>query len=315
MIISASRRTDIPAYYMEWFMERLRDGEAWVRNPVNPRQISRIRLGADTVDGIVFWSKNPVGLAAYLEELQPWPWYLQFTLTGYEGDIEPGLPDKNRELIPLFCRLADKAGADRMVWRYDPIFFSEKYTASYHEKTFRNIAEHLRGSTDQAVISFLDLYRKTKRNMKGTGLKEITPEEMKSLAGILAEIAAENGMKTVSCAEPLWAGWPGVEKGACIDRERLEKIGGFRLKAGKDKGQRMECGCMESIDIGAYDTCPAGCRYCYASEGKEGVSLKRLSYRADSPLLCGEAHSGDRIYDRKVSSLRMERFSGEFTQM
>ena len=306
MILSVSRRTDIPAFYMEWFINRLREREVWVRNPVNPRQVSRISLEQNKIDGIVFWSKSPAPLLDYVQELAPFPWYLQFTLTGYGRDLEPGLPDKRKSLIPLFQRLAETAGEKRMVWRYDPILRSEKYSFAYHEKAFRTIAGELKGCTDQVVISFLDLYAKTRRNMAGTGLREISGEEMRELAETLAAIAKENGIKAAACAEAQAGSWNGVEKGACIDRLRLERLSGCRLKARKDKGQREECGCMESVDVGAYDTCPAGCRYCYASQGPGQAKEHMGRLRLDSHLLCSELGIRDSLTVRRTVSFRQK---------
>ncbi len=305
MILSVSRRTDIPAFYMDWFMRRLRDGEVWVRNPVNPRQISRVSLERPHVDGIVFWSKSPAPMINYAEELRSWPWYLQFTLTGYGKDIEPRLPDKRRTLIPLFQKLAEIFGGERLVWRYDPILITDRYSLSYHEKAFRSIAEELKGCTGEAVISFLDLYGKTRRNMAGTGLQDISQKDMKSLAEAMAAAARENGMRAVSCAEPLTENWTGVERGACIAQARLEALCGCRLKAKKDKGQRETCGCMESIDVGAYDTCLLGCRYCYANAGWDQAKKKAELYRPDSLLLCSEMESRDSLSIRKGRTLRL----------
>lgn len=304
MILSVSRRTDIPAFYMDWFMRRLKAGEVWVRNPVNPRQISRISLERRYVDGIVFWSKGPAALQESVEKLREWPWYLQFTLTGYGQDIEPGLPDKKKVLIPMFQKLAEAAGKEHLVWRYDPILVNDRYSLSYHEKAFRSIAESLRGYTDEAVISFLDLYGKTKRNMAGTGLREISERDMRTLAESMAAAARENGMKAVSCAEPLTETWLGVERGSCIDQGRLERLCGYSLKAKKDKGQRQQCGCVESIDVGAYDTCLFGCRYCYANDSQEQVKRTVSLFRTDSPLLCSDMGGRDSLSVRKVKSLR-----------
>ena len=160
MILSVSRRTDIPQFYSDWFFDRMKAGFLCVRNPMNSRQVSRIDLSPDLVDCVAFWTKNPAPMMGRIGELGKIPYYIQFTLTGYGRDIEPGLPDK-RQLIEIFRETAELAGAKRLVWRYDPIFFNEKYTKAYHCRAFCEIARGLSGFSETAVISFLDIYGKT----------------------------------------------------------------------------------------------------------------------------------------------------------
>ena len=174
MIISASRRTDIPTYYSEWFFNRLREGYVLVRNPMNARQISRISLSPEAVDGIVFWTKNPVPMLSRLGELEPYPYYFQFTLTAYGRDVEPNLPGKNGVLIPAFQELSRMAGRERVVWRYDPIFLSDRYTVEYHCRYFRVLAAKLGEYTEKCTVSFLDFYRSTARNMRSLHIREMT---------------------------------------------------------------------------------------------------------------------------------------------
>lgn len=164
MIISVSRRTDIPAFYAEWFYNRLRAGYVLVRNPMNVHSVSKVALSPEVVDAFVFWTKNPLPLMKRLDELAEYPYYFQFTLTGYGKDIEPGLPDKKQVLLPAFKELAAKTCRQRVIWRYDPIFFSSRYSAEYHLECFEALAAELSGSTERCVISFMDEYRNTKRN-------------------------------------------------------------------------------------------------------------------------------------------------------
>ena len=182
VILSVSRRTDIPNYYSEWLARRFREGFLCVRNPMDHYQVSRINLSPEVIDCIVFWTKNPVPMFPYLDEFSRYMYYFQFTLTGYGREIEPGLPDKKKVLIPAFRELADRIGKERMVWRYDPVFLSDRYTLDYHVKAFAQIAEALAGKTQRVVISFLDDYDKTKRNMKGYGIRDLTEEKMRRLA-------------------------------------------------------------------------------------------------------------------------------------
>ena len=304
MILSASRRTDIPNYYSEWLARRFRAGFLCVRNPMNFRQVSRITLNPNVIDCIVFWTKNPAPMLPYLDEYRTYIYYFQFTLTGYAKDIEPGLPDKRRILIPAFCELADRIGRDRVIWRYDPIFLSDHYTLDYHVKAFTRIAEALAGRTRRVVISFLDDYEKTKRNMKGINIQGLTKEKMRRLAHSFAVIAGRYGMEIQTCAEKIDLSEYGITHGACIDREYIEHLLGCRLRAGKDHGQRPECRCMESVEIGSYHTCRNGCRYCYANFSDGRVQARIRDFDVDSPILCGKMEPEDRITERKMKTLR-----------
>ena len=304
MILSASRRTDIPNYYSEWLARRFRAGFLCVRNPMNFRQVSRIALNPNVIDCIVFWTKNPAPMLPYLDEYRRYMYYFQFTLTGYGKDIEPGLPDKRRILIPAFCELADRIGRDRVIWRYDPIFLSDHYTLDYHVKAFTRIAEALAGRTRRVVISFLDDYEKTKRNMKGINIQGLTKEKMRRLAHSFAVIAGGYGMEIQTCAEKIDLSEYGITHGACIDREYIEHLLGCRLRAGKDHGQRPECRCMESVEIGSYHTCRNGCRYCYANFSDGRVQARIRDFDVDSPILCGKMEPEDRITERKMKTLR-----------
>ena len=304
MILSASRRTDIPNYYSEWLARRFRAGFLCVRNPMNFRQVSRITLNPNVIDCIVFWTKNPAPMLPYLDEYRRYMYYFQFTLTGYGKDIEPGLPDKRRILIPAFCELADRIGRDRVIWRYDPIFLSDHYTLDYHVKAFTRIAEALVGRTRRVVISFLDDYEKTKRNMKGINIQGLTKEKMRRLAHSFAVIAGRYGMEIQTCAEKIDLSEYGITHGACIDREYIEHLLGCRLRAGKDHGQRPECRCIESVEIGSYHTCRNGCRYCYANFSDGRVQARIRDFDVDSPILCGKMEPEDRITERKMKTLR-----------
>lgn len=304
MILSASRRTDIPNYYSEWLARRFRAGFLCVRNPMNFRQVSRITLNPNVIDCIVFWTKNPAPMLPYLDEYRRYMYYFQFTLTGYGKDIEPGLPDKRRILIPAFCELADRIGRDRVIWRYDPIFLSDHYTLDYHVKAFTRIAEALAGRTRRVVISFLDDYEKTKRNMKGINIQGLTKEKMRRLARSFAVIAGRYGMEIQTCAEKIDLSEYGITHGACIEREYIEHLLGCRLRAGKDHGQRPECRCMESVEIGSYHTCRNGCRYCYANFSDGRVQERIRDFDVDSPILCGKMEPEDRITERKMKTLR-----------
>lgn len=303
MILSASRRTDIPNYYSEWFFNRIKDGYVYVRNPMNVHQVSKIDINPETVECIVFWTKNPEPMLNRLEELAPYHYYFQFTLTGYGKDMECHVPHKRERIIPIFQELSKKTGMQKVIWRYDPVIFTKKYTPEYHLKAFEQIAAALRGYTEKCVISFVDLYAKNKKNMKLLEWYEADEEELREFAEKISKIAKKNGMSIGSCAERMDLEEYGIEHNCCIDKTLIESIIGCRLKASKDKNQREECGCMESVDIGTYNTCKNGCKYCYANYSEESVVKNYSKYDPESPILCGAIGASDKITERKVKSL------------
>ena len=305
MIISVSRRTDIPAFYADWFYNRLRAGYVLVRNPMNLHSVSKVRLTADVVDAFVFWTKNPLPMARRLDELAAYPYYFQFTLTGYGADIEPGVPDKRSVLLPAFKDLSALVGKKRVIWRYDPIFFSVKYTLEYHLACFEALAAELHNSTERCVISFMDSYSYTKRNAQQLGVVEISEETLYGFAGQLARIAAKYGLKLQTCAESMDLTAFGITSSACIDKELLEDIGSVRLDVKKDANQRAECCCAASIDIGAYNTCPGGCLYCYANYNAPLVQTNIAAHDKTSPLLFGTLTAQDVVTERKMKSCKI----------
>lgn len=300
MILSVSRRTDIPNYYSEWFMNRIREGYLYVRNPMNAHQISRIDLSPEIVDCIVFWTKNPLPMMDKLDGLKDYKYYFQFTLTGYGKDMEPNLPDKRKQMIDIFCRLSSVTGKERVIWRYDPIFFTDKYTAEYHIRAFRAIAEGLQGYTEKVVISFLDLYAKTKKNMKDIKVVNLEEGRFFDFVSQLSDIAREKKMKIATCAEEMDLAPYGIEHNHCIDQELIEKITGCKINAKKDKNQREVCGCIESMEVGSYNTCKNACKYCYANYSDEKVRGSCQLYDPHSPLLCGVITEEDKITERRV---------------
>lgn len=251
MIISASRRTDIPALFSEWFYTRIGKGFVLLRNPYNPRQIGRVTLTPDLIDGFVFWTKNAAPMLPRIHELDAFKYYFQFTITPYGKDVERNIPDKKEVIIPAFRQI----GTDKVIWRYDPIFINEKYSWEYHLRAFEKIAAELEGHTNKAVISFVDYYRTV--DLRPLGIIPLPPEQQYELAQQLSEIAASHGITLTACAENL-----GIKKACCVDGEM------FGVNKPKDRNQRGLCTCVESIDIGAYNTCKNGCVYCYANHHK-----------------------------------------------
>jgi len=299
MIISVSRRTDIPAYYSEWFVNRIKAGFVLVRNPRNPRQVSKIRLSPDVIRGIVFWTKNPANMMKHLSELSDYMYYFQFTLTPYGKDIEPNLPMKSNKLVHSFKQLSSTIGANRVVWRYDPILMNEKYTADYHVHAFEAIAKELQGVTKKVVISFIDPhYRNVKRNLKALMLKDFEDDQKVELARKIVAIAARYDLVVESCSGKIDLQHLGIKPSRCIDYKLFGELLGCELSATKDRNQRPECGCMPSVDIGVYNTCLHGCKYCYANYNQNIVARNYELHDPVSPLLIGDVADDDKIVER-----------------
>lgn len=304
MILSVSRRTDVPAFYSEWFMNRLREGYVLVRNPMNYHQVSKVNLNPDVIDCMVFWTKNPSPLLPHIQEIkQKYPLYFQYTLNAYDHDIEPALPVL-KEKLATFCKLSDQIGSDAIIWRYDPVLLTNRYTVTWHTERFEHIAEALQGETRTCIFSFIDIYDKVKNNIKGYNVRACTVEEMDVLAAAFADIAAKYGLELRTCAEAIDLDKYGIRHGCCIDGDLITKLTGWTLKAKKDPNQRAECGCLESIDIGQYNTCKHGCRYCYANFNPQSVVSFTKQHDPMSPLMIGLLEASDKITERKMKSLK-----------
>lgn len=293
VIITASRRTDIPSFYSDWFFNRLKAKYLYVLNPFNPNQVRRLSLAPEDVDGIVFCTKNPLPMMDRLELLGAYAFYFQFTITAYGTDAEAGIPSKNDVIVPTFIRLADRLGPERVIWRYDPIFFSAKYTAELHAEFYERIAARLKGYTKKCIISFLDRYRHIDGRLKKHGFKEPDNDEIISLVQNLSASARRYGLELETCAESVDLSAFGIGHARCVDAALLEKLRGRRISAAKDRNQRPDCGCAESVDIGAYNTCRNGCVYCYANRSIAAVGMTAGKYDPLSPILCGKIGEND----------------------
>ncbi len=293
MIISASRRTDIPAFYTPWFMNRIKERFLLTRNPFNANQIRRVPLNPHDVHAIVFWTRNPSKLMRHLHELDAltYNYYFQYTITGYPKSIEGAVPNPSTA-IETFIKLSDAIGKDKVVWRYDPILISNLVDIDEHKRLFLKIASLLAGKTNRVVISFADFYKKTQRNLNsvdGLIYSDITKnmESLLDLSKYMADIATENGMEIQSCAEHVDTTSVGIPHGKCIDDGLIKDVFGLSLSGKKDKGQREECGCIKSVDIGIYNTCLHQCSYCYATFNKKSVINSKKKHDATSPFLIG----------------------------
>ena len=301
MIISASRRTGIPAYYSEWFIKRIKEQYVYVRNPMNIRQISKVNLSPNVVDCIVFWSKNPAQILDKLHFFSDYAYYFQFTLNPYDQDLETRLPPK-KKIIETFKKLSDKIGSQKIIWRYDPVLLNTQCSVQYHIDKFNEIACQLKGHTEKVTFSFIDFYKKITENINSNGIIDATIEEKNIIAVNFSKIAKENKLLIDTCAEDIDLSNLGIEHARCIDDRLIAKIIGCILAVEKDKNQRLECGCAASIDVGTYNSCPNGCVYCYANYSFSTVKKNSNRHSFSSPLLIGDVNIGDKLYERKVES-------------
>ena len=305
MILSASRRTDIPAYYSEWFMNRLKEGYALTRNPMNYAQVSKIPMSPDVIDCIVFWTKDPANMIDKLPLLDEmgYKYYFQFTLTPYGKDIERGVRDKT-DIIKTFIQLSKAIGKNRVLWRYDPIILNDTLTVEYHSEMFEILCSQLCDYTKICIISFVDMYSKLDKAVKSNLIREITKSEMMQFAAIFSEIGRKYGIELRACSEKMDLSGYGIHPASCIDKNTIEKVCGYTIDAKTDINQRPTCGCIQSIDIGAYNTCKNGCSYCYANYSDATIEINCLKHNHCSDILIGKVGADEKIMERKMKSLK-----------
>ena len=294
MIINTGQRTDIPAFFAEWFANRLKEGYVCVRNPYNPEQVSRYRLDPSVVDVIGFCTKNPAPMFPYMDLLKDYGQYWFVTITPYGKDIEPNVPDKH-VILQEFKKLSEMVGINSIGWRYDPIFINEKYTMEYHLRAFEKMARELDGYTKTVVISFIDLYEKVKVNFPE--VKTVGQLQRLTLGKEIIRIAREHGMTVKPCGEGSELAVYGADCGGCMLISDYEKAIGQKLEVPAFKGARELCSCYLSCDIGAYNTCKHMCRYCYANVSREKVMLRSKMHDPKSPFLIGNYKENDQIHD------------------
>jgi hypothetical protein len=298
MIINASRRTDIPAFYLDWFIRRLQEGYTLVRNTMNPEQVMRVDLSPELIDCIVFWTKDPTEFLKRRSFFDAYPYYFQISLTGYDASIEPHVPDKER-VIEAIIKLSESIGKERVIWRYDPIMLTAQYNIDVHFSRFKELCNRLKGHTQRCVISFVDLVESKEAELERIGYIPMDGEDMAFIASGLVQIAAEHGITVESCSEAIDLDHLGVKHGKCVDDQLIREALGVQLEVGKDKHRREMCGCVTSIDIGVYNTCAHDCRYCYANFNPRSMERHRGIYRVDSPMLADELRETDQVVKHK----------------
>lgn len=301
MILSASRRTDIPGFYSEWFINRLREGYVLTRNPMNRTQVSRIILSPEHIDCIVFWTKDPMNMMDRLSDIETmgYPYYFQFTITPYGRELERNLREK-KDIITTFWQLSERIGKDRVIWRYDPILLNNELTMEYHLERFAYLCRQLHGYTNICTISFVDIYSKLSRPVRENVIQAITEEQMHRIAVQFSAIAVGHGIELRACCEAADLTGDGIQPAACIDRAMVERICGHAVSVKKDKNQRPGCGCVQSVDIGAYNTCRNGCIYCYANHSDTSIMNNYRKHDPNSAVLIGTVGSDEKITDRNI---------------
>ena len=309
MIISASRRTDIPAFYSDWFFNRIKERYVLVPNPYNSKMISRISLDPVVVDCIVFWSKNPAPMLEKLDKLKEYNYYFQFTLNPYGPDIENHLPAISKR-IDTFKRLSDRIGKEKVIWRYDPVLTNETYTPGFHKEKFAEIAYELKEHTEKCMLGFIDHYQHIRTAVGQFNIQPLLKADIEEMAVSFKKTVDTCSIQLDTCTVKIDLTHLGIPGGLCIDNQLVERIAGYPISVRKDKNQRDICRCAESIDIGTYESCLNGCIYCYAIKGNYNTVKYNLNkHDKNSPMLVGEQQEDDIVKERLVKSLRNDQFS------
>lgn len=293
MILNTGQRTDIPAYYSEWFYNRVSDGYVMVRNPFNHHQVTKYILSPDVVDIICFCTKNPTPMLARINEINNFNQFWFVTITPYDQSIEPNVPNK-RSVINSFKQLSKIVGVNCVSWRYDPILIDSKYTIEFHLKSFEAMCKKLCGYTKTCTISYIDLYQKTRRNFPTA--RGVTDEEQILLTKELVKIANKYNIELYGCSEDSKLSQYGLNVSGCMNQNVIETALGYKINVpNKNYQTRKTCSCLLGSDIGSYNTCLHACKYCYANYDMEEVYQSNKLHDVDSPLLIGNLEAKDRI--------------------
>ena len=301
MIIQTGMRTDIPAFFSEWFLNRIKEGFVLVRNPYNPKQVTRYSLYPDVVDLIAFCSKNPAPMLRHMNALKPYGQYWFVTITPYGKEIEPNVPAKEK-VMEDFKSLSDMVGIDSMGWRYDPIFVDDEHSVEWHISEFEKMAASLSGYTKSCVISFIDIYKKVERNFPLA--REVSKNDRITIGKEFIKIAKQYGMTIRPCAEGNDLAPYGADCSGCMTVNTFETALHAHLDVPKRKNNQRngQCACLLGVDIGAYDTCSHLCKYCYANTNAALVKENMKKHDPLSPFLLGGNMPGDVIHEAQQKS-------------
>lgn len=293
MILMVSGRTDIVAFYSKWFLNRYKEGFIDVRNPFNPKLVSRINF--DNVDLILFCTKNPLPIIPYLKEIKK-PILFHITLTSYKKDLEPNVIPKGK-IIEGIKKISNIIGKENTVVRYDPILLNDNYTIEYHKKNFNKLCELLDGYITKIIVSFIDEYKNVKKNQSFLRIKKFTEDDYKEIGKSFSESAKKHNMSVQTCFEERNLVEYGFIKGDCISAETAYKMTGKEFdKWTARKGGK--CACVKMVDIGVYNSCSHFCKYCYANFNEKEVEYNIKKHNPNSSLLIGELKDDDIIKER-----------------
>jgi len=297
MILNTGSRTDIPAFYSDWLAQRLKEGYVIVRSPYDPDRLTRYKLSPDVVDVMAFCTKNPEPMLKYEELWTRFRTFWMVTITPYGQDLEPGVPPVT-DVIESVRKLSSIVGQKRVFWRYDPIILNHAWSKQDHYKAFEQMCKELEGCVDAVIFSFVDLYEKTLRNMKG--VKDVHPDDMREMTYELCLIAGRYHLKPMTCAESPELAMYGADVTGCMSQAVLEDAFGIHLDVPKKSRARKTCDCLLGDEIGAYNTCKHGCQYCYATWDHERV--RRVMHDPMSPILTGRIGPQETIREARQES-------------
>ena len=293
MILNTGARTDTVQYFSPWLLRRFREGYVYTRNPLFPHKITRYELSPDKIDAVLFCSKNYAPILPRLDEIAgKYRTYFHYTITAYGKDVEPGVPDR-QESVETLLSLEKFVGAKKIAWRYDPILLTEKYTAEYHLETFARLAEAIAPHVDRCIFSFVEMYKKLETNMPE--LLPMTQTDKDRIAEGLGRIAARYRLPIQTCGTNGDYSRYGIRASGCATLEIIGNANDCRFKDLRHRGLREGCHCIESRDIGAYDTCLNGCKYCYANKSPQKARENYRLHDPASPLLLGYPEADDVI--------------------
>ena len=293
MIINTGSRTDTVQYYSEWLLKRFQEGFVYSRNPLFLNKVTKYELNPEVVDCVIFCSKNYEPILERLHEITDrFNTYFYYTITAYGKDIEPNVPSIE-DSIETLIKLSEIVGAKRIAWRYDPILLTEKYTKNRHYETFDYMSEKLSPYIDRCIFSFVEMYKKLKTNMPEIIL--LTQEDKDEIAKNIGLIAQKNKILLQTCATLENYEKYNIIQSGCITAEILGTANGVTFSNIKHSGNRKGCRCMESRNIGDYDTCPNGCKYCYANQNPQIARKNYEKHNIDSPLILGGLNPTDEI--------------------
>ncbi len=293
MILNVSGRTDIVGFYTEWFMNRYKEGFVDVRNPFNPKMVSRIKF--ENVDLILFCTKNPIPILDRLKEIDK-PILFHVTLTPYKEDIEPNVPNK-KDIIEAIKKLSEIIGKDKLTIRYDPIFLSDKYNLEYHVKAFDKVCNLLDGYVNKILVSFIDNYKNVRKNEKILNFREFTEKDYETIGRSFSNSAKKHNMIVHTCFEDRNLLEYGFAKGECLSHELAFKLTGKTYKNWTAR-KEQKCNCVKMVDIGVYNSCKHFCKYCYANFDERQVNNNYINHNKNSSLLIGNLNNGDIIKER-----------------